>query len=552
MISNDTKSDSIKHIEINIEELENKIYEKFNLTDLKEKSDDIPFYSKLLHYYSCVIDAAKLASNIDSSKLESIYYWSAVLFRGLHRSGTESTSFEDAKETLEMLDKHLALRSTIINYEISWIDIIAISALRQNSSVWSSLVRINFEGFQNIKRLIDWIEGLSEVFWDSICKVSKNPKTKIKKNSKVNPIGSTEIIEAVKSGNKALVRSILESNPFAIGSVDVKFKNYSLAHIACKNKDLEMMKLLVEFKVNIEAEEKQKMTPIYFAADQDDQEMLDYLIEIGANVNHLDTRNRTPVYYVTEISKPSIIKTLLIAGCDPSIKGKSGKSAISKACWAGNHEVAKYLLETEKVNFNEPDQVGRTWLHNAVWGWSKLRENEKEGEENPDSLEVVRLLLEYGADPNFKDKAGWTPLSLACLNFREKWIKLLISYGADLNLTNNNGETSFLCAVHKGYYECWLLLYEYPDVNPYCKNIHGYDALELAIAFGKSRLINWVIKEKIENNKEYPGFEISKHDSKVLLLHTVNNPKNYEENIKAIIDFMYTYQYEELLYILIK
>ena len=407
-------------------------------------------------------------------------------------------------------------------------------------------MQTNFTEFENIKRLQEWVEGLSEVYWDSIVRVSKNPKTKNKKNGKINVTGSTELIESVKKGDLIKSRSILESNPFAIGSVDVKNDNFSLAHIACKNKDLEMMKLLIEFKINIESEERHRMTPIYFAAAQNDLAMVEYLIKIGANLNHLDVRNRTPVYYVTELSEPKIIKALLDAGSDPSIVSKSGRTALSKAWWVGSTEVVKYLLETKKVKIDEPDHTGRTCLHHAVWGWSKIRENEELGEENQESLDIAKLLLEFGADPNFKDKSGSTPLSLACLNYRENCIKLLISYGGDINLANNNGETPFLCAVHKGYYECWLILYEQPDVNPYAKTIYGYDALELAIAHGRERLVSWVIKEKLENSKEYPGFELSKHDSKILLHHAVNNPKNNYQNIKTVFDYMYNYKYEEL------
>ena len=45
-----------------------------------------------------------------------------------------------------------------------------------------------------------------------------------------------------------------------------------------------------------------------------------------------------------------------------------------------------------------------------------------------DHEEIARMLLEYGADPNALDYAGWTPL---CLCRSIEVARLLIEYGAD-------------------------------------------------------------------------------------------------------------------------
>ena len=135
MISKDPKAEHIKDTEINLEKLESEVFEKFKLTDLIEKSNTIPFYSKILHYFNCVVETVNSFENIDQNKKDIIYHWAGVMFNAWHGLGLELTTFEYAKEGMKLLNQHLALRSTILNYELSWIDVIAIWSIRQNTVV---------------------------------------------------------------------------------------------------------------------------------------------------------------------------------------------------------------------------------------------------------------------------------------------------------------------------------------------------------------------------------------------------------------------------------
>ena len=74
--------------------------------------------------------------------------------------------------------------------------------------------------------------------------------------------------------------------------------------------------------------------------------------------------------------------------------------------------------------------------------WTALHLASKEGH-----LEVVRILLENGADPNVLWWTG-TPLSEALRLNHWEVAKLLLQYGADINARNENGSTLLHQAVH--------------------------------------------------------------------------------------------------------
>ena len=97
-------------------------------------------------------------------------------------------------------------------------------------------------------------------------------------------------------------------------------------------------------------------------------------------------------------------------------------------------------------------------------------------------IDIVRLLLEYNADPNIKDYEGETALAMAThgtLLDNEDIVKTLLEYNSDPNLQNVNGNTPLIKAtIFNQLYIVHLLLDNGAD--PFIKNIRGDTALDLA------------------------------------------------------------------------
>lgn len=89
-------------------------------------------------------------------------------------------------------------------------------------------------------------------------------------------------------------------------------------------------------------------------------------------------------------------------------------------------ELEKFVtaLNYEKVDKRDID--GDTLLHVAT---------------RIGSLGGVEVLMDFGADVNFKNKVGDTPLHLAARNNHREIFQLLLDNGGDLSIKNNSHRT---------------------------------------------------------------------------------------------------------------
>lgn len=62
-------------------------------------------------------------------------------------------------------------------------------------------------------------------------------------------------------------------------------------------------------------------------------------------------------------------------------------------------------------------------------------------------IELVKFLLESGADLNMVDDDGWTPLHYASRHGNFEIIELLLDLGADINIKNEKGYTALHYAI---------------------------------------------------------------------------------------------------------
>jgi uncharacterized protein len=157
---------------------------------------------------------------------------------------------------------------------------------------------------------------------------------------------------------------------------------------------------------------------------------------------------------------------MLDAGADKDRPNPDGMTPMIMALDNGYPAVARYLLE-RGANPHVWDWWGRTALYVAV----TLRggADSRGGARSPGSLEVIRALLDAGANPNaqlaFKEPSrggrdnrfrddllttGATPLLRAAQTFDNDVVRALLEHGALVDLPNASGVTPFMSAAGIG------------------------------------------------------------------------------------------------------
>lgn len=145
------------------------------------------------------------------------------------------------------------------------------------------------------------------------------------------------------------------------------------------------------------------------------------------------------------------------------------------------------------------------------------------------SFSEVKNAIIAGQDVNNQDIDGRTPLMAACQgNSSVEMIQLLLSYGAKVNLTDNEGRTALMYAAKYNKYEKVFreLIKVGALVN--AKSNDGTTALMLACENTKNpEIVSLLITAGADvKAKDYDGYVVSDY---------VDNNEKYVNKIKAIL-----------------
>lgn len=152
----------------------------------------------------------------------------------------------------------------------------------------------------------------------------------------------------------------------------------------------------------------------------------------------------------------------------------SGNTAMHYAVSHGNFDVVSILLDSKVCNINRPNAAGYTCV--MLVSLAQVRSDTHR--------QVIRRLFQL-ADVNVRARQhGQTALMLAVSHGRLDMVRLLVESGADMNIQDEDGSTALMCAAEHGHTEIVKHLLSQPDCDASITDCDGSTALNIAMDAG--------------------------------------------------------------------
>ena len=114
--------------------------------------------------------------------------------------------------------------------------------------------------------------------------------------------------------------------------------------IAVENNNQDIVKLLLEAKAKINIENNDRYNALFFAIQNNDQSMADLLINAGADIESKGPNNMTPLHYATEYKCWNVAELLINKGANINAKDGSNVTPLHYAVEGGNKDIVTLLI----------------------------------------------------------------------------------------------------------------------------------------------------------------------------------------------------------------
>jgi ankyrin repeat protein len=170
----------------------------------------------------------------------------------------------------------------------------------------------------------------------------------------------------------------------------------------------------------INTQDARGRTPLMAATHANRVETVGALITAGADVNIRDDRKDNPFLYAGAEGLLDILRLTIAAGADTKLTNRFGGTALIPAAERGHVAIVFELLTRTDVDVNHINNLG----------WTALLEAIVLSDGGPRHQQIVRLLIDHGADVTIADKDGVTPLQHARERGFSEIERMLIQAGA--------------------------------------------------------------------------------------------------------------------------
>jgi len=282
----------------------------------------------------------------------------------------------------------------------------------------------------------------------------------------------TALMWAAAGGHSGIVSLLAESGVNIRASTT---RGFTAMMFAARAGDVNTARLLLDAGAALEGRAIDGSTPLLVASrstdalagidwriipsDSGHQDTAFFLIEQGADVAAADRIGRTALHAAVETQRIPLAKALVEAGADvnarfvtapPPLRGDyisrnsfKGATPFWMAARDANLEMMRLLLDVGADPFlaNANDVT-------PLMVASGLGENDARRPPDHRVVDTVSLLLELGADATTVNRRGQTALHGAAAMWEDGVIQLLVDHGADVNVEDQRGRTPLYLVEH--------------------------------------------------------------------------------------------------------
>ena len=301
--------------------------------------------------------------------------------------------------------------------------------------------------------------------------------------------GETPLMEAAQRGNLAVVRALLAShaNPNARESNG----GQDALMWALSERQSAVVEELVTHGADVRAGSKTGFTPLMVAAQQGDGDSAGILLRAGAKPNDVQPKTGlTALMIASAMANAKAVDVLLDNGADPNIADASGYTSLHRVVRDSDYGI-NLAAKDDILSI-----VKSLLKHGANPNARLVQDKEKAAEEikngnvaiegkrsavtvdeiilqgatplflaaEVNNLDVIKTLVDAGADPLLATERGTTPLMMAAgagtdvQREREpqeratavETAKFLVEHGADVNAAGQYGWTALHAAAYQG------------------------------------------------------------------------------------------------------
>ena len=225
------------------------------------------------------------------------------------------------------------------------------------------------------------------------------------------------------------------------------------------------------------------------AVEKDEIEALAVLLKLGLDPNvkyscTLDSKKptkATPLYIASQLGHTEAVRVLLQHNADPNLPSDDKRTPLMIASSSNHPAVVELLLAQKDLDKEAKDEARDNALRYAT---------------DRNNIEIMKLLLEVGLDPNIQaSENGWTCLLVACCDNYPEIVSLLLKHGANPYLVEKNKKNCLMMAAQNGHTEIvsMLLNSEHVDIHRIINERTEQDWTALALAYDHPEVVELLL-----------------------------------------------------------